>query len=1105
MQRNANDKVGLWWPLNLKTPLAMKILVVLLTGACLQLSASGDAQGISLSVKNARLESVFKNVEEQSSFRFVYSREALELSNPVTIHVKNEGIENLLHLCFTGQPLSYTRDGKFVIVKISTDKKKVEEIFHDVRGRVVNEAGEALEGITVLIKGTSKMAITNSNGLFSFKDIEAGDILIISGAEIELMEVKVNEKNEVLIKVKSKVNLLNETIIKGYYSTSKLLNTGSVSKISSKEIASQPVSNVLSALQGRAPGLLITQSSGIPGSSFQIRVRGQNSIAQGNDPFIIIDGVPFAPNNTNLNQVGAAFTFSGNGLSPLSTINPSDIESIEILKDADATAIYGSKGANGVILITTKKGQAGKTKIDLNYYSGFSKITRHVKLLNTQQYVQMRKEAFSNDGVIPTAANAYDILVWDTTRYTDFIKELIGGTAETIDAQLSVSGGSEQTQFMLSNGFHHETTVYPGEMSDRRASLHFTMNHNSIDKKFNLNFKSSFSNGRNNIIVSDLAKSINMAPNLPELYDSSGNLNWSKGGFTFSNPYAFLRQTYVAKTENFLANAIISYKVSKDLNFKNSIGYNTIYVNDKSITPISSKNPATNPTGSSQFGSTSIKNFSVEPQLQYMFKIKESKIEVLAGGSFQQNISSTSFIFASGYTNDALLQSISSAGTVFASGTNGEYRYGALFGRINYNYANKYLINLTGRRDGSSRFGPGKQFANFGAAGIGWIFSKEKIFTKSINWINYGKLRMSYGSAGNDNIGDYQYLDKYSASSYPYQGVPGLIPNNLFNPDFGWEINRKLEFAIEMGLFKGNINFTVAYFRNRSNNQLIQYNLPTQTGFTGILRNFPALLQNRGLEIEVISKNIHSNKFQWTSSFTITIPQNKLVEFPGLELSSYRNQYLLGRSLNLGSGFRIAGVNPQTGVYEFYDVNGNITSTPTSAKDLVNGLVTLDPIFYGGLRNSFVFKGWEFEGFLEFRKQTGISWLNNFSNTPPGSRFNQPGMVLDRWQRPGMNTNVQRFTTTTSNAAYQAAILISNTGADNKFADASYCRVKNLSLSYSLTPNFLKKIKLQGFRLYLQGQNLFTFTSYKGGDPETQNALRLPPLKVIAAGIQLTL
>lgn len=1108
MQRTAYGKARYWRHPCTKTLLIMKMLFLLLTTAFLQVSARSDAQGITLNVQHRSLEQVFQLVEAQTPYRFIYSREALAPSHPVTLAVQNETIERFLQRCLEGQPLAYVLDGHYVILKTAKPKQPspvVAEppVLPDLTGRVMNEKGEGLEGITVSVKGRSLATVTDAAGRFRLADPGPSAVLLISGAEIEPLEVAVNGRTSFSITVESRVGLLNETVVKGYYSSSRLLNTGSVSTITAKEIAQQPVSNVLSALQGRAPGLLITQSSGIPGASFQLGLRGQQSIAQGNDPYILIDGIPFAPNNSNINQVGAAFSFSGNGLSPLSTLNPADIERIEILKDADATAIYGSKGANGVILITTKKGQAGATKVHFRATTGFSRITRRPELLGTRDYVAMRKEAFANDGVTMTPANAYDILVWDTTRYTDWVKELIGGTAHSLDAQLSVSGGSAQTQFVLSNGYHRETTVYPGDLNDQRGSLHFQLNHGSTNKKFNLQFSGTFSAGRNEINASDLAKSINLVPNLPALYDSAGNLNWTEKGYTFTNPLASLRQRYTAKTENFIASVNLSYLLAKGLQFKTAIGYNTLTVNDQSLTPIASRNPSTNPTGSAQTGHAALNSFSVEPQLHYQFSSPAGKLELLAGASWQQQTSSTQFILASGYTNDALLTSLSAAASLNTSSTNGRYRYGAFFGRAGYQFRNRYLLNLTGRRDGSSRFGPGRQFANFGAVGTGWIFSNERFFSPLKGVVSSGKIRMSYGSAGNDNIGDYQYLDKYGSTSYAYQGVPGLVPSSLFNPDYSWEVNRKLEFALEMGFWQNRYSLTLAFFRNRSRNQLVPYSLPSQTGFTSILQNFPALVQNRGWELEFLAHPVRTERFQWTSSINLTFPQNRLLEFPNLALSSYRNQYVIGQPLNIGNGFRVVGVNPQTGVYEFVNAAGNITSSPVYPADLQKAMVSLDPVFYGGFRNSLHYGRWDLDLFFEFRQQQGFSTLENLTSNPPGTRFNQPISVLARWQKPGNNSPVQRYTSTTSNPAYQALNLIAANRANLSYTDASYVRLKNVSLQYSLPPLLLGRWKLADLRLFVQGQNLLTFTGYEGSDPETQQVLRLPPLKTIAAGIQV--
>ena len=318
-----------------------------------------------------------------------------------------------------------------------------------------------------------------------------------------------------------------------------------------------------------------------------------------------------------------AFTYGNNGLSALNSINPNDIESIEVLKDADATAIYGAKGANGVILITTKKGKIGETKADVSVYSGFSRITRSMTMMNTEQYLTMRREAFKNDNETMTTNNAYDLLAWDTTRYTDFKKMLIGGTAHSTDAQASISGGTVNTQFLIGGSYHRETTVFPGNDADSKGTVHFNIKHSTTSQRFMINLTGSYCSEKNNIIQTDLTNYVNLPPNLPSLYDSNGNLNWSSGGFSFDNPLAFLKLSYDATISNLLGNLQLQYRILPRLIFKTNFGYNDVDLNEISTNPISAQNPAYSPTGYAQFGNSSFKSIIVEPQLNYKLQISK--------------------------------------------------------------------------------------------------------------------------------------------------------------------------------------------------------------------------------------------------------------------------------------------------------------------------------------------------------------------------------------------------------------------------------------------------------------------------------------------------
>jgi TonB-linked SusC/RagA family outer membrane protein len=964
----------------------------------------------------------------------------------------------------------------------------------EIRGQVVDENGKSLSGATVTVKETSKSTVTASKGKFTIQ-AEEGQTLIVANAGYEDREVIIGTVHTLTIVLELNLaSLLNTVVVnKGYYTTTQKLNTGNVSTIKAAEIEEQPVGNPLAALTGRAPGLIITQSNGLPGAGFAVQVRGQNSILNGNDPLFLIDGVPFTNKSISLGVISA-----NGSQSPFNSINPGDIESIEVLKDADATAIYGSRGANGVVLITTKKGKVGKTKLGLNVYTGGEKVTRMIDLLDTRQYIQMRREAFSNDNIVPDLFSAPDLVAWDTSRYTDWKKLLIGGTAATTDAQASISGGNDQTQFLLGSGFHRETTVFPGDLTDSRGSIHFNITHNSSDNKFKASLTASYSTDKINLIGQDLTSSIRLSPNAPALYDSTGKLNWSEGGISYSNPLASLLQKSTATSDNLMSNLVLRYQLLPGLNLKANLGYSSIRLEQVFIFPGASLNPAFNFTGFAQYSNNNFKTWIVEPQVDYQNAWGKGKLEVLIGSSFQQERTNGSIVFASNFSSDALLESPSAAGNVTVTNNNTLYHYQGVFGRINLNWSDKYLLNLTGRRDGSSRFGPNRQFANFGAIGAAWIFSKEAFIKDNLPSLKYAKLRGSIGTTGNDQIGDYKYLNTYSSFVFPYQGQTGLVPTQLYNPDYSWETNRKSELGLELGFLNDKVIAMVSYYNNRSSNQLINFTLPIQTGFNGVIRNFPALVQNTGWEYQLNAVIIKTKKFTWDASFNLTVGRNKLLAFPNLSSSAYASKYEIGKPLNIVKLVHTTGVDPQTGFFQFADKNGGNTSAPVFPDDYTV-VKDLAPSFYGGLSHRLQYKGFSLSMLFQFVKQEGFNYAYN--NNTPGSMTNQSTSVLDRWKKPGEITNTQLYTTTSPGSV---VYYYYSSASDGAVSDASFIRLKNAALSYSFPMKWSSRIKAELIRCYLQGQNLITWTKYKGGDPETKSASYLPPLKVFTAGIQIT-
>ncbi len=1082
----------------------MKLITFILLTTLLQVAAKGSAQTVTLSAKNATLQSVFREVIRQTGVSIMYDEAMLDGAKTISLKVKDASVTDVLSKCLADQPFIYNLEGKTIVIK----KKALPETFQltpatifmnlalpiDIRGKITNENGDPVLA-TIIVKGTKLAAVTNEEGYFELKGIDEKATFIISGVGFETLEFKIKGNADLNIVVKTEVKSLDGVIInKGYYSTTQKLNTGSVSKVGAETIEKQPVPNFLAALQGTMSGVNIKQKSGISGGNFEIEIRGRNSLrTTGNSPLYIVDGMPQPTQNMymiyNLTMAGGPSTLNG--------INPSDIESVEVLKDADATAIYGSRGANGVVLITTKKGKSDKTKITIDAYTGFGKVTRMLKLLNTQQYLEMRREAFDNDGLTtssPEYAAAYDINgTWDENKNTDWQKLAIGGTAKSSNIRFGLSGGSQTTKFLISGNLSKESSVFPGDFAYKKGGAHFNMNHNSTDGKLSINFSGNYVIGNNNQPGEDLSTSIALLPpNHPDLYMANGELNWNK---VFKNPFAMLEANYLIKDNTLSVGSSLAYKIFKGLEFKTTLGFNNGRIIESRTTPHTINNPSRNrntPAFSNyQLNNSELKSWSVEPQLSWQHQLKRSVIGALVGTTFQSSINTKLYNTAFGFTSNSLIHNLSSATRITSYSNNAEYRYNAIFGRINYSLDKKYIVNLTARRDGSSRFGPGNRFGNFGALGAAWLFGEEYFTKKLFPFLTYGKLRASYGTTGNDQIGDYQFLDTYTSSNANYNGIVGLQPIRLFNPDFSWETNKKMELALELGLFKDKILISTAYYRNRSSSQLVGIPLPGTTGFESIQANLNATVQNTGLEFDLKTINLKGKKAQWTTSFNVTIPRNKLIAFPNLEVSTYAD-YIIGKSLSIRRIYSNLGVDAQTGVSHFKDYNGD---GKVAYYDDAKQLIDLTQDFFGGITNHFTYKKFELDLLFQFVKQRGLGFMATWSGEPAGFMGNQPITVLDRWQQPGDIKPIQRYTAS-YNDAYDASWRLRN--SDVGFSDASFVRLKNISLAYNF--NLLKNTTGQ---IYFQAQNLFTITNYKGTDPETQTTYQLAPLRTITSGIKL--
>ena len=1039
------------------------------------------------------VDEVFKIVKKQTDYMFVYHRDLF--NNFLKVQLRRGGIQlnELLakSLSFGDISIIFTKNN-IILIK----DKDVQQF--PVTGKVTDIAGVPISSVTVLIKGENKGTATNLNGHYTITVADSANVLVFSSLGFETQEIIVGNQTTINISLKENISALDQVIINaGYYNISERERTGSISKIEAKTIEKQPVNNPLAAMQGHISGMNIKQVTGLQGGGYRVQIRGLNFLGGSNEPLYIVNGVPYDAGSLESSNL-AANILPGGSVSPLNTINPADIESIEVLKDADATAIYGSRGANGVVLITTKKGKIGKTKIKISLSKTISEASGFVDLLNTDQFLEVGREAIENDGYILEtlplffSRNLPHLYVWDQERYTDWQEVLIGGIAYGHNAQLSFSGGNEHTQFLLSGGFVSEPTVFPGDSKYKKVSVHTNVNLQSENNRFKLNFSASYGSDSNDLPGTDLTRQARtLAPNAPALYDDEGNLNWENS--TWKNPLAILETDYKAVSHSLVANTVLSYRPIPTLELKTSLGFTDFRLNSYSAAPHTSNDPNTIGGQNSSFSSITTNNgngrsWIVEPQINWRQRWENASLNLLIGITFQQNRNQQLGVYGSNFPSNTLLQNLSAAKNQFViQDTGSEYKYNAVFGRINFNWQDKYILNLTGRRDGSSRFGPGKQFGNFGAIGTAWIFSKEN-FLKNNLFLSFGKLRASYGVTGSDGVGDYSFYDAYGVSG-GYNGS-GLESISLFNSDYSWQENEKLETALDLGFWKDRVFLSAAWYRNRSSNQLIFVPLPVTTGFSGINDNFDAIVQNMGFEIDLKSVNIQTNDFKWTTSFNISANRNKLVSFSGLESSTFKS-LVVGKSINIQRLYHSLGVDPETGVYQFEDYNndGKIDF------DDRNWIEDFSPKYFGGLGNTLNFKNLQLDMFFQFKKQKNRSYVA-FAGLPGFG--NGSVTQLDRWQQVGDGKPIQRYSLSGSNGVHLAASR--NADSNAVVTDASFIRLRSVLINYTVPESVVKGIDIN---IYLQGQNLFVLTKYDGPDPEIISLRTLPPLRQFTLGLNL--
>ena len=1073
-----------------------------------------DTTYVSLDADNEPQDTILRRLERRCSCTFnVLS----DLKKRFTIHVYNKPLTYVLNEYFKKEGLVWKdKEGRVVVIESPDSETSIRNTANQAikdrviverktfHGWVVDAHGDPLPGATVIVKGKKRGTVADHSGYFSLCTEDPVMTLVFSFIGFKTVEKQCTSAKPEEVRLTQVDSSLDETKVSESLPASRWLTTAGVSIIKAADIERYPAGDLSTVLQGRATGLVVTASNGVPGASYRFMIRGRNSLFNRPDPLILVNKVPFAANNQNLNQFPSMVAQNtGGGVGPIGSINPADIESMDVLKDAAATAIYGSRGANGVINIKTKTGSVDGFHVAGSITRGFSTPTFKYKMLTTPQYITLRREGYHNDGLAPNnipGSEGYAPDIIDTTSSTDYQNMLIGNTAAITNAYLSVSLGSAKTQARIGIGYLDETTPFSADMGRTLWSGHSSIQYGAADDRFRVGGSFYFSTADNRSYNGTLLP-MYLRPNGPSIYNADHTLNWMDGTESFQNPEADRRKAYKIYTDNVIFSLAPQYAISKKVVLKANLGYSGLFVRENLQLPIIAQNPVTADTlwGTSSFGANRLENFIVEPMAEYTNTNK--RLKLIVGGSFQYSRNNMLSYTGRGYTNDALLGSINAASYFTDTiGGGSEYKYGSVFWQANYNVSNRYIMNLTYRMDGSSRFSPEKRLGHFGAVGAAWIFSEESFMNPLRSILEYGKLRTSYGMTGNDQIGDYQYLDTWRPSrGEPFQGVQGFAPESLYNPEYSWERCRKADIALDLQL-KGDWSLNVDYFLNRSDKQIVQFSLPAQTGANSVLKNFDAVIENRGWEIAVDGNLFKTSSLQIRTGINLSVLKNRLVRFDHLLRTAYASYLLIDKPVSALNLYQYDGVDPKTGVSRLKDLDGDGNITDKDRRYAGH----LDPVFFGGASLTINWENLELNVFGEIRKQTIPSYTYNgiIGDLLLGMPSNHLALTNNHWRNPGDIADYSRASTRRTSDAHANRNLVA--ASDRAYRDGSYFKLRNVDIAYTFHSKRLSRWYIENIRIAVKAQNLFTFTGYDAGDPETANLFALPTMRTVALSARIT-
>lgn len=1117
----------------------MKLATFLILMSIMQVSAGALAQKITLSERNTPLTKVFKKITAQTGYAFFVSARTLKDVKPVTIEVRNVALKDALEQIFKDQPIEFTLADKIVTVSkrlAPSFLEKVVDAFtppEDAEGVVLDEKGNPLGGATVRVKGTKNVVITDAKGQFHLIRPDYKDRLIISYVGYQDKEVAIEENMTVRLELKSAE--LNEVVV-AYGRQQQKSITGAVTVVTGDQIQGLPNRSFDKSLQGMVPGLVVTKGSGQPGggvSNFMLR-----GIATGGDPslgnpvrnpLIVVDGVPVTQVPSITNRAGSdQLSLVSN---PLAQLNPNDIESISILKDASAIALYGSKASNGVILVTTKKGRIGKTRFTFSQQTDIAnRENNEVKMLNQQQYIDLFVETYRNSYPDATREQVIDSLKQKFPTRSDgsfypqvnWLDAISNKAAITNSTNFSISGGSEKENFYVSLERTDEKGVIRNSGYERNS---FRINYEGRPSNwFKYGFNTTLSHNIQDYSDPNLIEKAQFMSPLNPIYDENGRLMYNfnygasgiQNGLETSSPFAVVslntnRNTaYRALSRGYLEGKFFKYfTLSSSLGFDFMLNEEKIKSYPKVAYPDDYGYPMTD--GKIERNSKRTSNIILTNTLAFNKSFDEDhSVNILLGQETQMFENTEAYAVLTGFPNNPTLEDVTGGGSTFNGGqTSGKQNSVSYFSQLNYGFKDRYFATGSIRRDGSSRFGASNKFGTFWSAGLAYVLSEEVFLKNKYSWLNYVKFRGSFGPAGNSSA----IRDEYKLSWIMpaiFLGNPAVTPApSLYpggNAGIKWENTFTWNAGLDLRLLSNRVSFTADFYQRKTKNFIAQVPMGYAAGFNRYWANIGDM-QNKGMELSLSADVLRFRSFAWNVNVNWSRNTNKLTKsfYPETNMGGTVNK--VGEEYNSFYAPVWAGVNIETGRPQWIDKNQNITSEYANLD--LRRIGKAQPDGTGSIINTISYKSYSLSFSIYGSYGSTIQVGNKFQNDGADPYINQNVLALNHWRTQGDSAvNPRRLFM----AGYDGVPVDFGTNPSTRyFLDGDFLRLSNVRFSYSTPMSVLKHLHLEGLNLFIQGNNLALWTKYSGSDPENINAfgssaqsLLYPQSRIYSAGINIS-